>query len=123
MNKDQREIQRRLRILRYAEEIGHVAKTYRKFGIGRADFYRWRKAYTARGEINERHEPVGVSSHVGRKHLNNSIESDDAVLKQRSQESKLSAPSGKDSLRTAKSGLRMRSTLWPSSSRSRLKNA
>ncbi len=26
MNKDQREIQRKMRILRYAEEIGHVAK-------------------------------------------------------------------------------------------------
>ena len=25
MNKDQREIQRKLRILRYADEIGHVA--------------------------------------------------------------------------------------------------
>ena len=29
MNKDQREIQRKLRILRYAEEIGHVAKACR----------------------------------------------------------------------------------------------
>ena len=45
MNKDQREIQRKLRILRYAEEIGHVAKACRYFGIGRASFYRWRKAY------------------------------------------------------------------------------
>jgi hypothetical protein len=44
MTKDQREIQRKLRILRYAEEIGHVAKTCRYFGIGRASFYRWRKA-------------------------------------------------------------------------------
>ena len=29
MNKDQREIQRKLRILRHAEETGHVAKTCR----------------------------------------------------------------------------------------------
>jgi len=50
MNKDQREIQRKLRILRYAEEIGHVAKACRYFGIGRASFYRWRKAYAERGE-------------------------------------------------------------------------
>ena len=28
MNKDQREIERKLRILRYAEEIGHVAKAW-----------------------------------------------------------------------------------------------
>ncbi len=40
MSKEQREIQRKLRILRYAEEIGHVAKTCRYFGIGRASFYR-----------------------------------------------------------------------------------
>ena len=32
MNKDQREIQRKLRILRYAAEIGHVAKACRYFG-------------------------------------------------------------------------------------------
>jgi len=50
MNKDQREIQRKLRILRYAEELGHVAKTCRYFGIGRSSFYRWRQAYAERGE-------------------------------------------------------------------------
>jgi transposase InsO family protein len=50
MNKDQREIQRKLRILRYADEIGHVAKTCRYFGIGRSSFYRWRQAYAERGE-------------------------------------------------------------------------
>ena len=33
MTKDQREIQRKLRILRYGEEIGHVAKPCRYFGI------------------------------------------------------------------------------------------
>jgi hypothetical protein len=49
MNKDQREIQRELRILRYAEELGHVAKTCRYFGIGRSSFYRWRQAYAERG--------------------------------------------------------------------------
>ena len=35
MNKDQREIQRKLRILRYAEELGHVAdmiELARQFG-------------------------------------------------------------------------------------------
>ena len=46
MNKDQREIRRKLRILRHAEKVGHVARTCRYFGIGRARFYRWRKAYT-----------------------------------------------------------------------------
>jgi len=50
MNKDQHEIQRKLRILRYADEIGHVAKACRCFGIGRASFYRWRNAYQKHGE-------------------------------------------------------------------------
>ncbi|MBG6174258.1 transposase-like protein [Labrenzia sp. EL_208] len=50
MSKDQREIQRKLRILRHAEEIGHVAKTCRYFGVGRSSFYRWREAYRKRGE-------------------------------------------------------------------------
>ena len=50
MNKDQREIQRKLRILRYTDEIGHVAKACRFFGIGRASFYRWRNAYQKHGE-------------------------------------------------------------------------
>ena len=60
MSKDQREIRRKLRILRYAEEIGHVARTCCYFGIGRASFYRWRKAYAERGEaglINARPIP------------------------------------------------------------------
>ena len=50
MTKDQREIQRKLRILRYAEETGHVARTCRYFGIGRSSFYRWRQTYADRGE-------------------------------------------------------------------------
>ena len=50
MNNDQREIQRKLRILRYAEKTGHVAKTCRYFGIGRPRFYRWRQSYEKYGE-------------------------------------------------------------------------
>jgi len=50
MNTDKREIQRKLRILRHAEEHGHVAKTCRYFGIARSTFYRWRQAYAERGE-------------------------------------------------------------------------
>jgi transposase-like protein len=50
MNKVQREIQRKLPILHYADEIGHVAKACRNFGIGRASFYRWRSAYQKHGE-------------------------------------------------------------------------
>jgi hypothetical protein len=39
-----REIQRRLRILKHAEKIGHLGRTCRYFGIGRASFYRWKTA-------------------------------------------------------------------------------
>ncbi len=47
---DEREVQRKLRILRHAEKIGHVARTCRYFGIGRASFYRWKSAYERDGE-------------------------------------------------------------------------
>lgn len=38
MNQKERDIQRKLRIFQYAEEIGHVAKACRYFGIARASF-------------------------------------------------------------------------------------
>lgn len=47
---DLREIQRKLRVLRHAERTGQVAKTCRDFGIGRASFYRWKRAYKRDGE-------------------------------------------------------------------------
>ena len=47
---DEREVQRKLRILQHAEKIGHVAKTCRYFGIGRASFYRRNRAYERGGE-------------------------------------------------------------------------
>jgi transposase InsO family protein len=49
MNNDQREIQRKLRVLEHADRIGSIAKTCRYFGIGRASFYRWRDAYRRHG--------------------------------------------------------------------------
>jgi transposase InsO family protein len=66
MTKDQREIQRKLRILRYAEEIGHVAKTCRYFGIGRTSFYRWRKDYAERGEAGLINAPPIPKRHANR---------------------------------------------------------
>jgi len=46
----QREIQRKLRVLQHAERTGQVSKTCRYFGIGRASFYRWKRAYERDGE-------------------------------------------------------------------------
>jgi len=66
MNKDQREIQRKLRILRYAEEIGHVSKACRYFGIGRSSFYRWRQAYAERGEAGLVNAPPIPKWHANR---------------------------------------------------------
>jgi transposase InsO family protein len=49
MDKDQREIRRKLRILEHAEKTGSVALTCRYFGVGRSSFYRWRDAYRRNG--------------------------------------------------------------------------
>lgn len=51
MTQKDREIQRRLRILKHAEETGHVGRTCRYFGIGRASFYRWKAALEKHGEV------------------------------------------------------------------------
>jgi len=45
LSNDKREIARKLRIIRQAEETWHVAKTCRYFCVGRSSFYRWREAY------------------------------------------------------------------------------
>ena len=66
MNKDQREVQRKLRILRYADEIGHVAKTCGYFGIGRSRFNLWRQAYAERGEAGMDKAPPIPKSHANR---------------------------------------------------------
>jgi transposase len=66
MNKDQREIQRKLRILRHAKEFAHVAKTCRYFGVGRASFYRWRDAYRKHGENGLVNRPPIPKWHANR---------------------------------------------------------
>lgn len=45
MTNDERDIQRKLRVLQHAEKIGNARKACRYFGIGRSSFYRWRDAY------------------------------------------------------------------------------
>jgi transposase len=66
MTKDKREIQRRLRILRYAEETGPVAKTCRYFGIGQTSFYRWRKDFAERGVAGLINAPPIPKRHANR---------------------------------------------------------
>ena len=50
MLQTERDIQRKARILRHAEQIGDVSKTCRYFGIGRASFYRWQAVFRKQGE-------------------------------------------------------------------------
>ena len=50
MTSDQRDIRRKLRVLRHAEANGSVVRTCRYFGVGRASFYRWKTAYKTKGE-------------------------------------------------------------------------
>ena len=39
MTKEDRDIQRKLKVLRHAEKTGHVARTCRYFGVGRSPRY------------------------------------------------------------------------------------
>jgi transposase-like protein len=50
MTNQERDVQRKLKVLRHAEQTGNIAKTCRYFGIGRASFYRWKTEYQQRGE-------------------------------------------------------------------------
>jgi transposase InsO family protein len=47
----QRDISRKLRILRHAAQSGNVSATFRYFGISRQIYYRWRRTYEAGGEL------------------------------------------------------------------------
>ncbi len=51
MNDQQREAQRRLRVIKHAENLGNVRKTCRYFGLSRSTFYRWKSAYKKEGEL------------------------------------------------------------------------
>ncbi len=57
MTKDEeRVVKRKLRILRYAEQIGNVSKACRYFGIPRSIFYEWRNAFKVNGEEGLQHK-------------------------------------------------------------------
>ena len=49
MNKAQRDIRRKKRVLEHAARIGTVRKTCRYFDVARSGFYVWKKAYETRG--------------------------------------------------------------------------
>ena len=66
MNTDKREVRRKLRILRHAEETGRVVQTSRYFGIEGSTFYRWRQAYAERGEAGLMNAPPIPKRHANR---------------------------------------------------------
>ncbi len=51
-----RVVKRKLRILKYAEQIGNVSKACRYFGIPRSIFYVWRNAFKVNGEEGLQHK-------------------------------------------------------------------
>jgi transposase len=50
MTQAQRDISRKLEILKHGEETGKVSKACRYFGISREIFYRWKRNYAQEGE-------------------------------------------------------------------------
>jgi len=50
ITKAQRDINRKLRVLSYAGQIGNISKTCRHFGISGQTFYEWKQAYAEKGE-------------------------------------------------------------------------
>ena len=67
MSKSERYIKRKLRVLRYYEERGNVAKTCRYFEIARQTFYDWKAGYEKYGEqglINRRPCPENPTLRV-----------------------------------------------------------
>jgi transposase len=50
MTKEDRDIQRKLKVLRHAEKTGDASKACRQFDVGRSSFCRWKAAYEQRGE-------------------------------------------------------------------------
>ena len=62
MTNDEKEIKRKLRILKHAEHSGNITETYRCFGVARSLFYLWRDAYREFGEEGlKRKRPVPKS--------------------------------------------------------------
>jgi transposase InsO family protein len=50
MSKAERDVRRKLTVLKHAEETGNVSKTCRYFGISREAYYKWKRAYELHGE-------------------------------------------------------------------------
>jgi len=59
---DEREIRRKLKVLRHAKQSGNTAKTCRYFGVSRSTFYRWQRRYKKFGEAGLKNEkPIPIN--------------------------------------------------------------
>lgn len=63
MDKLQKEVKRRIRILEHAVLTGNAAKTCRYFGISRLVFYLWRAAWLDRGAAGLGPQKLTPKSH------------------------------------------------------------
>ena len=54
MTDDEREIRRKLAVLKRAEELGSAAKAYRYFGIPKSTFFRWQRLIKRTGIVDLR---------------------------------------------------------------------
>lgn len=50
MTNDEREIRRKLRVIKRAEEVGCATKAYRYYGFPKTTYFRWLKRYRELGE-------------------------------------------------------------------------
>jgi transposase InsO family protein len=64
-NEALRDIRRKLRVLKAAEESGNVSATCRRYGVSRSAFYEWKKAFAEQGEaglVNSKPCPVNLKA-------------------------------------------------------------
>ncbi len=62
-----RDINRKLKILKYGEELGNVSKACRYYGISRETYNQWKRAFAAKGEaglINSKTCPINLKRRV-----------------------------------------------------------
>jgi transposase-like protein len=63
MTPKQREIQRKRRVIEYAEQIGNVRKACRYYGVARSTFYLWRTRYRQLGDEGLMHRRCVAHNH------------------------------------------------------------
>ena len=63
MGTKEREIQRRLRVLEHAKQIGNTRMTCRYLGLSRSTFYGWKNEYVKYGEAGLAKKSTAAKRH------------------------------------------------------------